>query len=163
MQRYCTTCGQLTTLQNPSLYTCTLGHQNWINPAAASSVFIIQDNKVLYGVRSIDPGKGKLDLPGGFIEVGETAEQAAVREAKEEVGVDIELIEFLGSYATTYQGRPNLNFSFIARITGGIASAGDDMDPGKLVWRDIGNLPGPGEWAAEWFEQSHRDFKMKYL
>jgi ADP-ribose pyrophosphatase YjhB (NUDIX family) len=137
---------------------CADGHENWINPATAASVFVLKDNKVLYGIRSSDPGKGKLDLPGGFIEVGETAEQAAIRETKEELGIDVVLVDFLGSYATTYNGRPNLNMSFVARMTGGQIQAGDDMSNGQPVWRSIDDLPGPDEQAADWFTTSHKDF-----
>jgi ADP-ribose pyrophosphatase YjhB (NUDIX family) len=157
MDRHCIKCGKITAKKNDSCYICEAGHENWINPAVGSTVFIIKDEKVLYGVRSQDPGKGKLDLPGGFIEVGESAERAAIREVKEEVGVDITLITLLGTYPTSYDGRPILNLAFIANTSTDHVVPGDDMSGGDPVWRDIEDLPDSDEAAAEWFESAQKD------
>lgn len=157
MNRYCTECGKITTKKNDSCFVCEAGHENWINPAVGSVVFIIKDDKVLYGIRSREPGKGKLDLPGGFIEVGETAEAAAIRETKEELGIDITLTKLLGTYATTYDNRPILNLVYIASTATDQIIPGDDMSGGDPIWRDIQNLPNPDEAAAEWFESAQKD------
>ena len=68
MERYCIKCGKLATKENDSLFMCEAGHENWINPALGVSVYVIKDSKVLFGVRSSNPGKGKLDVPGGFVD-----------------------------------------------------------------------------------------------
>lgn len=159
MERYCIKCGKITSQRSGCCFVCEEGHENWINPAVGSTVFIVKDNKVLYGVRSRDPGKGKLDLPGGFIEVGESAEQTAIREVKEELGMDIDLIAMMPkTYPTTYDGRPILNLAFIANPIGDHMAPGDDMSGGDPVWRDIKNLPEPDEAAAEWFVEVQKDF-----
>ena len=59
------------------------------NIAAAVAVVFTFEDKILFTVRNVDPDKGKLDLPGGFIDPSETAEQAACREIKEEIGLTI--------------------------------------------------------------------------
>ena len=59
------------------------------NIAAAVAVIFTFEDKILFTVRNVDPDKGKLDLPGGFIDPNETAEEAACREIKEELGLDI--------------------------------------------------------------------------
>lgn len=59
------------------------------NIAAAVAVVFTFDDKILFTVRNVDPDKGKLDLPGGFIDPNETAEEAACREIKEELGLAI--------------------------------------------------------------------------
>ena len=59
------------------------------NIAAAVAVIIIHDNKILFTVRNVEPDKGKWDLPGGFIDPNENAEEAACRELKEELGIDL--------------------------------------------------------------------------
>ncbi|MFN3755032.1 NUDIX hydrolase [Flavobacterium sp.] len=63
------------------------------NIAAAVAIIFTYEDKVLFTVRNIDPDKGKLDLPGGFIDPGETAEEAACREIKEEIGLEISLTQ----------------------------------------------------------------------
>tara|TARA_B110000503_G_C7128463_1_gene405745 strand:- start:1423 stop:1839 length:417 start_codon:yes stop_codon:yes gene_type:complete len=59
------------------------------NIAAAVAVIIKHEDKILFTVRNIDPDKGKWDLPGGFIDPDENAEQAACRELKEELGINL--------------------------------------------------------------------------
>lgn len=59
------------------------------NIAAAVALVFIFEEKILFTVRNVNPDKGKLDLPGGFIDPGETAEQAACREIEEELGFEI--------------------------------------------------------------------------
>jgi len=48
------------------------------------------DDKILFAVRNVDPDKGKWDLPGGFIDPNENAQEAACREIKEELGLDLQ-------------------------------------------------------------------------
>ncbi|NNT73072.1 NUDIX domain-containing protein [Flavobacterium sp. IMCC34852] len=59
------------------------------NIAAAVAVVFTLEDKILFTIRNVNPDKGKLDLPGGFIDPGENAEEAACREIKEELGLDI--------------------------------------------------------------------------
>lgn len=59
------------------------------NIAAAVAVVFTFEDKILFTVRNVNPDKGKLDLPGGFIDPNETAEAAACREIKEELGLEI--------------------------------------------------------------------------
>jgi ADP-ribose pyrophosphatase YjhB (NUDIX family) len=158
MNRHCTKCGKPAAKKDTSLYVCEEGHENWINPALGVSVFVIRGDTVLHGIRSHAPGKGKFDRPGGFVEVGETAEQAAVRESKEEFGIDINIIDFLGSHATTYEGRPALDLSFVATTETERITPGDDMAGGDPVWRKVDDLPRPDEQAAEWFEEAQQEF-----
>jgi ADP-ribose pyrophosphatase YjhB (NUDIX family) len=59
------------------------------NIAAAVAVVFTYQNQILFTVRNVDPDKGKLDLPGGFIDPKENAEEAACREIQEELGLHI--------------------------------------------------------------------------
>jgi ADP-ribose pyrophosphatase len=52
----------------------------------------VQDGKLVLVKRGVEPGKGKWSIPGGAVELGERVRDAAVREAKEECGLDIELV-----------------------------------------------------------------------
>lgn len=69
------------------------------NIAAAVAIVFRYEDKILFTVRNIDPDKGKLDLPGGFIDPNENAEAASCREIFEELGMDI--LESNLKYITT--------------------------------------------------------------
>jgi len=75
------------------------------NIAAAAGTILECDGKVVLIRRKQEPGKGLLDLPGGFIDPGETAEGGARREIKEELKIDVGPLEYLGSYPNTYEFR----------------------------------------------------------
>ncbi|MEM7207182.1 MAG: NUDIX domain-containing protein [Pseudomonadota bacterium] len=71
----------------------------FFNPAAAVAAVIIHDDKLLTAVRAQDPGAGKLDLPGGFVDPGEAADTALIRELREEIGAEpIGLSYFCSSF-----------------------------------------------------------------
>jgi ADP-ribose pyrophosphatase YjhB (NUDIX family) len=58
-----------------------------------AGVIIEQDGMILFHRREFEPGKGKLDVVGGFVDSGELPAEAAIREAKEESGYDVKLIQ----------------------------------------------------------------------
>jgi hydrolase, NUDIX family len=74
------------------------------NIAAAVAVVFKHKDKILFTVRNMNPDKGKLDLPGGFIDPNETAQEAACREVKEEMGLIIkpEQLRFITTYPNNY-------------------------------------------------------------
>jgi len=73
------------------------------NVAAAVGAILEYDGKIVLIKRAREPGKGKLDLPGGFIDPNESAEEAVIRETKEEICIDIKEPEYLGSYPNIYE------------------------------------------------------------
>lgn len=79
------------------------GFDLYCNVAAAVGVIIRDKNhNVLFEVRAKEPRKGFAALPGGFVDFDERAEEAVVRECKEEIGVEIKNAEFLCSFPNTY-------------------------------------------------------------
>lgn len=70
-----------------------------VTPLLAVDVLILYEGKLVLIRRKNPPYKDHFALPGGFAEVGETVEDAAIREAKEETGLDIKLIRLLGVYS----------------------------------------------------------------
>lgn len=68
-------------------------------PLLTVDAIIIYQNKIVCIRRMNNPYKDMFALPGGFVEVGETVESATIREAKEETGLEIELIKLLGVYS----------------------------------------------------------------
>lgn len=73
------------------------------NVAAAAGTILECDGKIVLIRRKQEPGKGMLDLPGGFIDPNETAEEGAKREIKEELKIDVGPLQYLGSYPNTYE------------------------------------------------------------
>ena len=69
------------------------------NPLLTVDTVITQNNSVVLIMRKNPPFKGSWALPGGFVEYGETVEMAAIRETKEETGLDIELDGIVGVYS----------------------------------------------------------------
>ncbi|MGQ4890995.1 MAG: NUDIX domain-containing protein [Candidatus Njordarchaeia archaeon] len=68
-------------------------------PAITVDAIIIHEDRVALIKRRNPPYKDHFALPGGFIEYGETAENACKREAKEETGLDVEIIDLVGVYS----------------------------------------------------------------
>lgn len=79
------------------------GFDLYCNVAAAVGVVIYDtNNNVLFEVRAKEPKKGFLCLPGGFVDFDESAEDALVRECKEELGIEVSEFKFLYTYPNTY-------------------------------------------------------------
>lgn len=77
--------------------------QYYINSSAAVAVLLFNDkSELLLTRRAVEPHKGKLDLPGGFIDPMETGEAAAIREIKEELGIDIHSLRYFCSFPNEY-------------------------------------------------------------
>lgn len=105
-------------------------------------VTIIQDDRgqVLMTRRGIEPDKGKLDLPGGFMKLGERPEEAARRETREELGVEVEIIDLAGVEMDSYyyQGISEaiIVFGFTAKIVKGEPFPADPHEITSIVWVD---------------------------
>jgi 8-oxo-dGTP diphosphatase len=78
--------------------------------------------------RASDPFEGRWALPGGFVEVGETVEAAATREAAEETGLAVELAGLVGVYSEPDRDPRghNVSVAFLARVVGGDLVAATD-------------------------------------
>jgi 8-oxo-dGTP diphosphatase len=70
-----------------------------VTPLLTVDTVIIYMGKLVLIRRKNPPFQGHFALPGGFVDVGETVETAAVREAKEETGLDVEIIKLIGVYS----------------------------------------------------------------
>ena len=83
-------------------------------------------------------------LPGGVVEPHETPPQAAVREAREEIGVDVKLEYLVGTYHLRGGGKiGNLEFIYKAHIVSGEPHIADPNEVLRLEWFEPGLLPNP--------------------
>lgn len=81
-----------------------------------SGCLIIENNKLILLHRM---GKDHWELPGGIIEPGENPEQTAIREAKEEIGCNVEIIRNLGCFEFVIDNRDFTSYCFLANIVKG--------------------------------------------
>lgn len=152
--RFCPACGAARpAAAEVSPFRCEgCGFTFYFNAAIATAVFIRRpgDGKVLLIRRARDPGKGLLAPPGGFVDIGERAEDAVRREVREEVGLELRDVRFLASFPNRYFYRdvtyPVLDFFFVAEaVDPERTQALDDAE--SFTWLDpVGELD-PGQLA----------------
>src|SRR5919205_712155 len=87
-----------------------------------------EEGRILLIRRGSDPYEGQWALPGGFVEVGETLETAAAREAEEETGLTVEIVRLVGVYSDPDRDPRghNVSCAFLARVREGEPSAASD-------------------------------------
>jgi ADP-ribose pyrophosphatase YjhB (NUDIX family) len=111
----------------------------------------VENGRLLLVRRAAEPFKGQWDIPGGFLEEGESPLEGLRRELKEETGLDVEPQRFLGIWIDRYGGdstaEATLNLYWTATVTGGEARPADDVS--ELRWFDRDELPPPDELAFE--------------
>jgi 8-oxo-dGTP diphosphatase len=85
--------------------------------------------------RANEPFEGQWALPGGFLEVGETAEEAAVREIEEETGLRVELTRLVGVYSEPERDPRghNVSIAFLARVVSGEPEAATDASEVSIL------------------------------
>ena len=98
---YCSTCREennFSHIDGAIRYHCskckTIHYQN---PKPTATLICLKNDEILFVKRAFNPGKGQWSLPGGFLELGETLEQGAIRELKEETNLNGEVIKLLGT------------------------------------------------------------------
>jgi 8-oxo-dGTP diphosphatase len=94
------------------------------NPTPTVDVILERDSNILMVRRKNDPFKDHLSLPGGFVNEGETVEDAMKREALEETSLEVHPIDILGVYSDP--------------ILGGTIRAGDDA--ASTEWIKVANI-----------------------
>lgn len=102
---YCPICGAKTFVEhNEKAKRCTTcGFVYYFNPSSAVACFVRNSKGELLLVRrGKEPAKGTLDLPGGFVDMYENAEEAARREVKEETGLELQSCRYLFSLPNLY-------------------------------------------------------------
>lgn len=139
---FCQQCGRATADQmvegrlRPVCTAC--GVVTYLDPKLAAAVVIARDGKLLLGLRGPrTTAAGKWSFPAGFVERGERVEDAAVREAREEVGLEVVLGPLLGLYSAT--GQTVVLAVYTAAHATGDPIAGDDLD--AVGWFAPSGLP----------------------
>jgi 8-oxo-dGTP diphosphatase len=112
----------------------------YVNPTPTVDVILQRDSKVLMVRRRKDPFKDRLALPGGFVNEGETVEEAMKREAIEETSLEVEPVDILGVYSDPKRDprKHILSVVFIGIVVGGSEKAGDDA--ASIEWVKISDI-----------------------
>lgn len=109
------------------------GYVHYLNPVPAVGILIEMDGGLVLIRRSNPPHRGRWTLPSGFIEADESAEEAAAREAEEETGLKVDIVELAGVNSFP-EGPPmsGIMVFFRARPVGGELKGGDDAIEAKV-------------------------------
>ncbi|MGB7210186.1 MAG: NUDIX domain-containing protein [Pyrinomonadaceae bacterium] len=107
----------------------------WRDPKLAAGVLVAREGRILLVQRNHEPGMGRWSFPSGFVDRGEVVEEAAAREALEEAGVRVEILQLLGVFSE--RGHPVVFVVYEARTSdvpapGPEALAVDFFAPGEL-------------------------------
>ena len=111
-------------------------------PFLTADALIIFEGKLVLIQRLNPPFENQFALPGGFVEIGETVEAAVVREAKEETGLDIELIRLLGIYSDPLRDPRGhtVTVCYLARGFGKLKAGSDAKDIRLFGFNEIPKL-----------------------
>lgn len=134
---YCPICGH--TLTNREVggrvrQSCSnCGYVHFVNPVPSVGLLIEMDGGIVLIKRGHPPHAGRWTLPSGFVEADESVEQAAVREAEEETGLKVEIVDLAGVNSFP-EGPPvsGIIIFFRARPVGGALKAGDDAAEARV-------------------------------
>ena len=151
--KYCPVCGsehfEVHNFKSKKCRDC--GFTYYANPCSATAAFIVNDrDEMLVVRRAKEPAKGTLDLPGGFVDMGETVEQGMIREIKEETGLDVTNIQYLFSSPNVYvysgMGVHTLDMDYLARVHGSVPVIKAADDAAEALWIPIAQV-NPAEFG----------------
>jgi ADP-ribose pyrophosphatase YjhB (NUDIX family) len=156
--RFCPRCGgalerRLLKTTEPERLVCTrCGFVFYLDPKIAVGTIIrTADARLVLVKRAIDPGYGKWVFPGGYVDRGETLPAAAVREAREECGLEVRLDGLVNIYS--YAGRAPIIVVYAATAVGGTLCA--DEECLETAEFDTSAIP----WDALAFRSTHEGLR----
>lgn len=115
------------------------------NPRLVAAVIPVLNGKVALVRRAMQPRRGSWVFPGGYVDLGESVEEAACRETQEETGLKVRLGRLIGVYSR--QGEEVVMVVYAAQVIGGTLTAGEEEL--EAAWFDPDALP-PEEHLGFW-------------
>lgn len=144
--KYCPHCGSgnFKAVSNKEMRCGACGFDYFSNSAAAVAAIIhAPDGRIMLTRRAVEPWRGTLDLPGGFVDPDETAEEALQRELREELGAEIETCEYFTSTHNRYVysgcSVATTDLAFICTITDYEKLTAND-DIGDFAWYETSEI-----------------------
>jgi 8-oxo-dGTP diphosphatase len=149
--RFCPRCATELELRggegpDPDRPTCpSCGFVYYLNPTPTVQAWIDRDGSFLALRRNEEPLKGLWNMPGGFVEAGEGGPEAIRREVLEETGLDIEPLELIGIFPSTYGGDPDdmpiFDVAYLCLLNGGALEVSEESSEAK--WFPLAEFPQP--------------------
>jgi ADP-ribose pyrophosphatase YjhB (NUDIX family) len=146
--RFCPLCGgamqsRLIAPENVKRKVCDVcGFVHFPGPKLVAGCLVIDDGKVLLLKRGNEPALGKWTFPGGYVDFGENATDAAIRETREEVGMRVELDKVLD--VMTDASNPSLTLVvYLAKPLGDAATTSEEatevryFGPDEIPWHEL--------------------------
>lgn len=100
---FCPACKSDSFHLTKNCYSCDDCHFTFfLNAATAVAGILVHEDRILFTVREKPPAKGKLGLPGGFVDFDESMEEALRRETREELGIEVKQWQYLTSSPNVY-------------------------------------------------------------
>lgn len=164
--RFCPRCGDARFRAKPdgkAVVCAACDYQHFINSVLAAGVLIPDENGRLLLVRRLrEPSKGKLGIPGGFSDAGESAEDVARREVREEINLELGPLRYLTSYPNRYLFQdliyPTTDVFFTAKALS-LAPLKALEDVQEIVWRSPGAID-PDELAFDSIRHALRCYRQ---
>lgn len=167
--QYCPVCSQplaralIGGRTRPTCANC--GYVHFVNPVPGVGMLIEMDGGLVLIRRGHAPHLGRWTLPSGFVEVDESAEEAAIREAEEETGLKTEIIG-LAAVNSFPEGPPTSGIMIFYRMkpVGGALRAGDDASEVQVFLpQDMPKIPfrTHREMVAEWLTWQQQPPNMR--
>jgi len=164
--RFCPSCGGPGIDWSGRFWRCGgCGFEYFHNVAAAAGLILNSGGSCLFLRRAKEPRRGCLALPGGFVDPGESAEQALLRECREELGWAPKDIRFLASFPNRYGFQKveywTCDLFFIADLGKKEAArpSPDTDEATGLEWIEFGSLP----WESIAFESTRQALRQYLL
>ena len=120
------------------------GYVVFLDPKIAAIVLLLTDGKLVMVRRGIEPAMGHWSFPSGYVDRGEQVEKAAIREVKEETGLEARLDRMIGLYSS--DGSPVVLAVYAGTVVGGSLKAGGDATDAALFSPEtLPDLPFPND------------------
>ena len=149
---YCLRCGapmEIRLLYGRERAACPVcGYIHFRNPTPVAGCIVEYEGGIVLIRRGIEPGYGMWGLPAGYMEIGETAEEGAMRETAEETGLIVQITRLLGVYSVVNPLGGNVLIFYVAQAAQGPLVPGDDELEAAVFAPDT--LPDTIAFSTHW-------------